>query len=230
MSRSSARPDDLQDREPPRWPVLAGATALLLLAGLGGYTAGVFVSENRAQVEEMSVVSGILVQPEGAPDEAEEPEEEPEEETHPAGIDPEVSYALLSVHGGRAVDVAGAAQDNGAHVHLWDRHDDEHQQWRFVPVDDGFYEILGVASGKLLEFPAPPDPETGEGASLLSRTGAPEQQWRVIEVGDGVVRLVNRADGRALGNQDGEEENRTLLTPAEDEGHPHQQWRLVPVG
>ena len=59
---------------------------------------------------------------------------------------------------------------------------------------------------------------------------APEQQWRVIEVGDGVVRLVNRADGRALGNQDGEEENRTLLTPAEDEGHPHQQWRLVPVG
>ena len=231
MSRRRARTDAAQDRGLPRWPVFAGALALLLGAGVGGYTAGVFVSEIRSEVEEMTVVSGILVEPSQAPEqEPEEEEEEPEEETHPAGIDPEVTYALLNTHGDRALDVAGASTDNGALTHLWDRHDEGNQQWRFVPIDDGFYEIVGVGSGKLLEIPATPDPENGPVASLLTRTGSPNQHWTVAEVGDGVVRLVNRATGHALESRDGSPENGTPIIPAEGAGHAHQKWRLVPLG
>lgn len=231
-SRRRARQANEPGRGLPRWPVLAGALALLLAVGVGSYTAGVFVSETRAEVEEMTVVSGILVEPSDAPEEEpeEEKEEEPEEEAHPAGLDPEVTYALLNVHADRAVDVAGASTDNGAYTHLWDRHDEGNQQWRFVPLDDGFYEIVGVESGKLLEIPTEPGPEGELLASILTRTGTPNQHWTVAEVGDGVVRLINRGSGHALEAQGGGPDNGTLITPAEDGGHAHQQWRLEPLG
>ncbi|MBR8743860.1 RICIN domain-containing protein [Nocardiopsis sp. MG754419] len=228
MSRRTARPRVAPDR-PPRWPFLAGALALVLAVGVGAYTAGIFVAETRAEVEEMTVLSGILVEPADAPEPEASEEPEPAEETHPAGLEPGTAYALQNVHGDRALDVAGGSTDNGAHVHLWDRHDQDNQQWRFVPIDDGFYEVVGVGSGKLLEIPAAPDPESGPVASLLTRTGSPNQHWTVVEVGDGVVRLVNRADGHALEGQGGAPDNGTLVTPAEDGGHPHQQWRLAPV-
>ncbi|WP_026117697.1 RICIN domain-containing protein [Nocardiopsis alkaliphila] len=232
MSRRRARTDAAQEPGLPRWPMFAGALAMLVGVGVGGYTAGVFVSETRSETEGMTVVSGILVEPSPAPEqEPEEEEEEPEEETHPAGIDPEVTYALLNTHGERALDVAGASTDNGAPTHLWDRHDEGNQQWRFVPIDDGFYEIVGVGSGKLLEIPGEPAPE-GEPvvASLLTRTGSPNQHWTVVEVGEDVVRLVNRATGHALESKEGSPENGTPIIPAEGAGHAHQKWRLVPLG
>lgn len=212
----------------PGWPTLAGALALVLAAVLGGYVAGVFVAETEAEPEEMSVVSGILVQPPGAPEEETEPVEEEEEEvTHPAGLDPEVTYALQNVHGDRVIDVAGGSDQNGAHVHLWDRHDQGHQQWRFVHLEHDLYEIVGVGSGKLLEIPA--DEEAQPGSALLTRTGGENQHWRVVEAGDGVVRLLNRATGQALEGQGGGPDNGTLVAQGEDGGHPHQQWRLLPV-
>ncbi|WP_026119700.1 RICIN domain-containing protein [Nocardiopsis ganjiahuensis] len=213
----------------PRWPILAGALALVLMVGLGGYVAGVFVAEAESEPGEMSVVSGILVQPPGAPEEEAEPEEEEQEEevTHPAGLEPEAVYALQNVHGDRVVDVADGSDQNGAHVHLWDRHDQAHQQWRFVHLEDDFYEIVGVGSGKLLEIPA--DEAAQPGSALLTRTGAHNQHWRVVEAGDGVVRLLNRATGQALEGQGGSPDNGTLVAQGEDGGHAHQQWRLLPV-
>ncbi|MFE9246212.1 RICIN domain-containing protein [Nocardiopsis sp. NPDC006938] len=218
-----------QEPYPPWWPIVAGALALLLVVGLGGYVSGMFVAEGAAEPEEMSVVSGILVEPPGGPDEEPEPEEEPEEEevTHPAGLDPEQAYVLQSVHGDRVMDVAGGSAENGAPVHLWDRHDQPHQQWRFTHVEDDFYEIVGVGSGKLLEIPT--DEAAQPGSALLTRTGDPHQQWRVVEVGDGVVRLLNRASGQALEGQGGSPDNGTAVAQGEDGGHPHQQWRLLPI-
>ena len=139
-----------------------------------------------------------------------------------------MTYALQNVHGDRTLDVAGGSAHNGAHVHLWDRHDQENQQWRFVHVEEGFYEILGVGSGKLLEIPA--DEEIQPVSTILTRTGGHNQHWTVVEAGDGVVRLVNRATGQALEGQGGGHDNGTLVAQAADEGHPHQQWRLLPLG
>ncbi|WP_049568384.1 RICIN domain-containing protein [Nocardiopsis sp. SBT366] len=228
-SRRSAQRVEDQVSYVPRWPIVAGASALVLAVALGGYVAGMFVAESDTP-EEMSVVSGILVEPTGGPEEQAEPEEDEEEEeevTHPAGLDPELVYALQSVHGDRVMDVAGGSDENGAPVHLWDRHDQAHQQWRFVHVEDDFYEIVGVGSGKLLEIPT--DEAAQPGSALLSRTGGDNQQWRVVESGDGEVRLLNRATGQALEGQGGAPDNGTLVAQGEDGGHPHQKWRLLPV-
>ncbi|PDP87761.1 hypothetical protein CQJ94_10375 [Glycomyces fuscus] len=230
MSRRRAHAPHAHERHVPRWPLLAGALALLLVALIGGYTGGLLVSgDDRPEDPEMTVASGILVPPSGAP-EAEEPTEEPSEEeaAHPAGLDPALVYALQNVHGDRVMDVADNSTANGAPVHLWDRHDQANQQWRFMPLEGGFYEIEGVGSGKLLEIPS--DPAAQPGAALLTRTGSPNQHWSLVEVGPGVVRLVNRATGQALEGQGGAPDNGTSVAQAPDGGHAHQQWRLLPVG
>lgn len=227
-SRRSAQRAVPQESYVPRWPVVAGALALVLAVGLGGYVAGMYVAEGD-EPEEMSVASGILVEPSDAPEDEEEPEEEEEEEevTHPAGLDPELVYVLQSVHGDRVMDVAGGSAENGAPVHLWDRHDQPHQQWRFTHVEDDFYEIVGVGSGKLLEIPA--DEAAQPGSALLTRTGEHNQQWRVVESGEGEIRLLNRATGQALEGQGGAPDNGTLVAQGEDGGHAHQKWRLLPI-
>jgi hypothetical protein len=199
------------------------------MALIGGYAGGLLVSgEDQPEEPEMTVASGILVRPPGAP-EAEEPaEESSEEEVHPAGLDPSLVHVLQNVHGDRVMDVANNSTANGAPVHLWDRHDQANQQWRFIPLEGGFYEIEGVGSGKLLEIPS--DPAARPGAALLTRTGSPNQHWSLVEVGPGVVRLVNRATGQALEGRGGAPDNGTGVAQAPDGGHPHQQWRLLPVG
>ncbi|OOC54570.1 MULTISPECIES: RICIN domain-containing protein [Nocardiopsis] len=228
---SRRRAPRAHERYVPRWPLVAGALALLLVAVIGGYAGGLLMAEGaEAEGPDMRVQSGLLAQPPGAPEETGTPAEEETEEpvVHPAGLDPALVYALQSVHGGRVMDVVNKSTANGAPVHLWDRHDDTNQQWRFVPVEGGLYEIEGVGSGKLLEIPA--DPAAQPGAALLTRTGSPNQHWTAIEVGPGIVRLVNRATGQALGGQGGAPDNGTRVVQAPDGGHAHQQWRLLPVG
>ncbi|WP_017598416.1 RICIN domain-containing protein [Nocardiopsis lucentensis] len=227
----SPRTDSLSDRHVPRWPITVGAVALVLVVIIAGYTGGLlFPGGEPVEEPEMTVASGILVEPPGAPEPepSEEPSEEPSAEpTHPAGLDPETVYVLQNVHGGRVMDVAQAATANGAPVHLWDRHDGDNQRWRFVPVEGGFYEIEAIGANKLLEIPTGPD--AGPGASLLTRTGQPNQQWSLVEVGAGVIRIVNRATGQALEGQGGAPDNGTLVTRAADAGQAHQQWRLLPL-
>ncbi|WP_150243534.1 RICIN domain-containing protein [Nocardiopsis quinghaiensis] len=231
MSRRRARAPRAHERYVPRWPLVAGALALLLVAVIGGYTGGLLAADGEeAEEPDVRVEAGLLAQPPGAPEETEALAEEETEEAvvHPAGLDPELVYVLQNVHGDRVMDVVDKSTANGAPVHLWDRHDDTNQQWRFVPVEEGFYEIEGIGSGKLLEIPS--DPAAQPGSALLTRTGSPNQHWAVIEVGPNVVRLVNRATGQALEGQGGAPDNGTRITQAPDGGHAHQQWRLLPLG
>ncbi|MDE3723702.1 RICIN domain-containing protein [Nocardiopsis sp. N85] len=228
-SRRRAAPQPATERYVPQWPVLAGAVALVLVAAIIGYIGGLFVADDAEAGGGVITVSGVLVEPPNAPEDEPEPSPEASEEpTHPAGIDPEVVYVLQNVHGDRVMDVAQAATHNGAPVHLWDRHDQGNQQWRFVPLDDGFYEIEGIGSGKVLEVSNVADePPT---ATLLTPTGAANQHWTVVDVGGGVIRLINRATGNALEGQGGAPDNGTAVVQAADGGHAFQQWRLIPLG
>ncbi|CAL9585263.1 hypothetical protein SUDANB121_05143 [Nocardiopsis dassonvillei] len=227
-SRRRATPPAATERYIPQWPVLAGAAALVLVAAILGYVGGVFTTSGARADESVVAVSGVLVQP-AAPEESPDPSPEPSPEpAHPAGIDPGTVYILQNVQGDRVLDVVQAATHNGAAVHLWDRHDQGNQQWRFVPVEGGFYAVENVGSGKVLEVPT--DAAAPPAATLLTSTGASNQHWTVVDVGGGVVRLVNRATGQALEGQGGAPDNGTAVVQAPDGGHAFQQWRLVPLG
>ena len=208
--------------------MMVGALALLLGVTVGGYTAGAAVKELEAvEEEDLEVSSGLLADPPGGPEEdTGEAEPEPEPEPLPEGVEPGATHVLQNVHGDRVMDVAGGSTDAGAPIHLWDRHDEGNQQWRFHVVDDTHVEIEGVQSGKLVEIAeAPDDP----GAVLQERDGEPAQHWIVVEMQGGSVRLVNRETRNALGAQDGDPENSSRVVEAADAGQPHQKWRLLPL-
>lgn len=223
-SRSRVR-DEPEERQVPRWPTVVGALALLLGVTVGGYTGGAAVNELEAvEEDELEVSSGLLADPPGGP---EETEPEPEPEPLPEGVEPGATHVLQNVHGDRVMDVAGGSVDDGAPIHLWDRHDEGNQQWRFHVVDDTHVEIEGVQSGKLVEVAeASDDP----GLVLAERDGEPTQHWLVVEAQDGSVRLVSRETRSALGGQDGNPENGSRVVEDTDAGQPHQQWRLLPLG
>lgn len=217
--------DEAEERYVPRWPMAVGALALLLGVTVGGYTAGAAVNELEAvEEDELEVSSGLLADPPGGPG---EDEAEPVPEPLPEGVEPGAPHVLQNVHGDRVMDVAGSSTDDGAPIHLWDRHDGDNQQWRLHVVDDTHVEIEGVQSGKLVEIAeASDDP----GAVLKERDGEPTQHWLVVEMQDGSVRFVNRESRNALEAQDGDPENSSGVVEAADAGQPHQQWRLVPLG
>lgn len=226
-SRSRTR-DEAEERHVPRWPMVVGALALLLGVTVGGYTAGVAAHELEAvEEDELEVSSGLLVDPPGGSEEdAAEAEPEPEPEPLPEGVEPGATHVLQNVHGDRVMDVAGGSTEDGAPIHLWDRHDKGNQQWRFHVVDGTHVEIEGVQSGKLVEIAeASDDP----GAVLEERDGEPTQHWLVVEMQDGSVRLVNRESRDALEAQDGDPKNGSRVVEAADAGQPHQQWRLLPL-
>ncbi|WP_017577828.1 RICIN domain-containing protein [Nocardiopsis kunsanensis] len=222
--------DDAEERRAPRRPMVAGALALLLGVTVGGYAVGAAVSGlEEVEEDELEVSSGLLVAPSDGPEEAEgaeEPEPEPEPDPLPEGVEPGATHVLQNVHGDRVMDVAGGSTDAGAPIHLWDRHDEGNQQWRFHVVDDTHVEIEGVQSGKLVEVAeAPDDP----GLVLGERDSEPTQHWIVVEMQDGSARLVNRETRSALGSQDGNPENGSRVVEDTDAGQPHQKWRLLPL-
>lgn len=223
----SRRPLRDHDGSAPRWPLIAGALALLLLVAAGSYLAGSYTAAGSpAEEPEMAVSSGIVAAPE--PGDARGGEEEPPEPAHPAGIDPEAFYVLENAHSGRVIDVSGMSADNGAPIHQWDRHDQANQQWRFAPVEEGYYELVSRNSGKLAQISV--DAEPGQEAAVqLTRTGQANQHWAVAEAGDGLVRLVNRHTSQVLEARDGAQDNGVVLTQGPDGGHPHQQWRLIRI-
>ena len=226
MSSSRSR-DEPEESQVPRWPMVAGALALLLGVTVGGYTVGATVNELEAvEEDDLEVSSGLLADPPGGPEEPEATEPELEPEPLPEGVEPGATHVLQNVHGDRVMDVAGGSDDEGAPIHLWDRHDEGNQQWRFHVVDDTHVEIEGVQSGKLVEVAeAPDDP----GLVLAERDGEPAQHWLVVEAQDGSVRLVSRETRSALGGQDGNPENGSRVVEDTDSGQPHQQWRLLPL-
>jgi hypothetical protein len=61
---------------------------------------------------------------------------------------------LRAAHSGKALDVAGASQDDGANVQQYEPHFGPNQQWMFVPASGGKVAILNRHSRKVLDIEA----------------------------------------------------------------------------
>jgi hypothetical protein len=101
------------------------------------------------------------------------------------------TFALFNRNSGLAMDVSGESTADGGIVIQWPYHGGANQQWHFIPVGGGYFEVVNMNSDKALE-------EVGStpGTQLDQRTyaGTANQQWRVDTAG-GYLTLVNRASG-----------------------------------
>ncbi len=128
---------------------------------------------------------------------------------------PESAYTIKAAHSGKCVEIAGASvaapsqvQQNGCNPAL------KQQQWQPVMLASGYYKLVNLNSGKVLEVPGGNlnsivDLAQGDDSGLIS------QQWRLVAQGGGAYLLIaahsnkcadvygaGQADGTRLIQQD----------------------------
>lgn len=137
-------------------------------------------------------------------------------------------YAVVSHFSGKALEVAGAAQKDGAQVVQNNFLQEPHQLWYITPLDDNYYSLSALHSDKVLEVR---DWSITDGAKLEQTPwlNSWNQHWRIELTGHGYYKIQSRYTGKVL---DVFEMNRN---PGGDIctwtywGGENQHWRLVPI-
>ncbi|MER7482535.1 RICIN domain-containing protein [Streptomyces sp. NPDC126510] len=134
------------------------------------------------------------------------------------------NYKVLNKGSGKAVDVSGASQTDGANVIQWTDLGGANQNWRFVPVGDGSYEIVSRNSALLMSVSGG---VTTEGASVVQSadTNAASQRWTLVANGNGYYEIKNVNSNKLLTVSSGG----TQLVQSTDTNADSQLWKVVNV-
>ena len=151
----------------------------------------------------------------------------PTSTSHAATVDTGAYYVLTSRHSGKAIDVFNLALNDGAPIVQWSRNDQQQQQWQFVPVGSGYYQVRSRLSGKVLQIGNAQD-----GAELTQQTASSDtrQHFGVSDSPDGYVRLVNRHSRKALDVWEWSTADGARISQYTDHGGANQQWQMVRMG
>jgi fibronectin type 3 domain-containing protein len=107
------------------------------------------------------------------------------------------TFQIAPKHSGKALDVAGASQDNSAKIVQNSYISQDSQLWVFTDIGGGYYSIINKASGKALNVSGG---STSNGAAIIqyAYSGSTDMQWQVIPTGDGFYKIINRKSGKGL--------------------------------
>ncbi|SCE84495.1 Ricin-type beta-trefoil lectin domain-like [Micromonospora matsumotoense] len=145
-----------------------------------------------------------------------------------ATVDTGASYVLVNRHSGKAMDLYGWSTADGAPINQYARNDLAVQQWRFVDVGSGYYQIRSAHSGKVLELPNALD-----GTALVQNpatSGNTRQHFRLVDSAGGYVRLLNRHSGKALDVWERSTADGAMISQYQDVDGANQQWQLARPG
>jgi hypothetical protein len=145
-----------------------------------------------------------------------------------ATVDPSAWYVLVNRNSGKALDVSGVSNSDGAPIHQWARHDGLNQQWQFVDSGGGFYRLRARHSGKVLDVL---NFSTADGAQIVQwgDGNGMNQQFRLADSSGGFVRLINRNSNKAVEVQGSSAADGGRVVQFADTGGTNQQWQLVPL-
>jgi rhamnogalacturonan endolyase len=141
-------------------------------------------------------------------------------------IDPTAYYVIRNVGGNKVMDVSNNGCCNGAWIHIWTYGGLANQQWRIVPVGDGYYKIEARSSGRVLDVESA---STSDWAHIhqWEYEGLANQQWSIVPVTQNTYYLIARHSGKAAVVAGSVSTNGTLVRqngPGLPSGN--YQWRL----
>lgn len=138
------------------------------------------------------------------------------------------SGAILSLHSGKALDVAAGSNYDGAAVIQYTFKGTPNQLWDLVDAGRGRVVLVSQDSNKVLDVRA--------NAGGMGTNGSPVQQfryngdddqfWRVERIGGGAYRIVNEASGLCLDVEGGGRQDNARIVQFECQGGENQAWRL----
>ncbi len=76
---------------------------------------------------------------------------------------------------------------NGAFMELWGYSGKDEQRWRFTYLNNGYYKIESVISGKVLAVKAGNENVDGEALIQENYSGATRQQWNLEKLSTSYV-------------------------------------------
>jgi hypothetical protein len=145
-----------------------------------------------------------------------------------ATVDPNATYVFVNRHSGKAMDLYNWSVADGAPINQYARNDLAVQQWRFVDVGSGYYQIRSVHSGKVLELP-----NADDGVQLVQNpasSGNTRQHFRLADSAGGYVRFISRHSNKALDVWAWSTADGAMISQYQDLNGANQQWQLVALG
>lgn len=134
-------------------------------------------------------------------------------------------YAIVSRYSGRAMDVEGRSNANGANILLWSYGGGTNQQWDISSLGNGYYSIRAAHSGKSMDvynFCSTPGCEIRQ----WDYWGANNQQWQLVSTGDGYYKIVSRHNGMPVDVWEWNTSNGADVRQWTDTGGVNQHWQL----
>lgn len=142
---------------------------------------------------------------------------------------PGSQFEILSKLDGKSLDVTNTSTADGAPIQQWQYLAGANQKWNIVPTGGGYFAIVNVNSGKVLDV-------TGGGGALANGvtiqqwdyTGGYNQQWSIVQLGNGYFEIASALSGKVLDITGASSANGALIQQWDYLGGDNQQWQISP--
>ncbi len=137
-------------------------------------------------------------------------------------------YEIINKLSGKALDVTGASSSAGAIIDQTTAVASTSQQWKLVPVGNGYYSIMNVNSGKVLDVTLG---SSANGAVIqqYDYLGSANQLWTLTPTGGGYYAIVSLNSGKVLDVTDLSTADGAVIQQWDYLGDDNQKWQLTPA-
>jgi Carbohydrate binding module (family 6)/Ricin-type beta-trefoil lectin domain-like/Right handed beta helix region len=147
------------------------------------------------------------------------------------GINTSAWYEVVNQNSGSCVDDTNSSTANGTAVQQWSCGGAYNQQWQFVPVGGGYYEVLNrnaAAQNQAWDVTGGPSATApGTKVQTWSYGGGTNQQWQPVPAGTGYYTFVARNGGLCLDTPNASTANGVQLQVYTCNGTAAQAFRLA---
>jgi hypothetical protein len=145
-----------------------------------------------------------------------------------ARMDAEQYYYLQAVHSGKYLQLAQNTKEPGVGFIQAEPTGEETQQFKFFPVEEGFFEIIVRSSGLVMDIY---NSSTDNRAPVIQWPyfSTANQHFRLEAVGEGVYLIQAKHSNKYLDVEWAGMQNGAPLIQWDGNGNPNQQFRLIPV-
>ncbi|GAA1800035.1 hypothetical protein GCM10009682_22120 [Luedemannella flava] len=144
-----------------------------------------------------------------------------------ATINTSAWYVFVNRNSGKAMDLWEWSTADGGNIRQYTRTDAVNQQFQFVSVGSGYYQLRNRHSGKVVAVPNATD-----GAQVIQTTASSDtkQHFAVKDSSGGYIRFINRHSGKALDLWEWSTADGGIVSQYADLDGANQQWQMIQVG
>nr|WP_245713003.1 RICIN domain-containing protein [Micromonospora nigra] len=144
-----------------------------------------------------------------------------------ATVDTSAHYVFVNRHSGKAMDLWEWSTADGGEIRQFSRTDGNNQQFQFVDVGNGYYQLRNRHSGKVVSVPNVND---GVQVTQVTASSDTRQHFTLKDSAGGYVRFINRHSGKALDLWEWSTADGGMVSQYADLDGYNQQWQMIKIG